>query len=470
MSEGPNTGTAPRPGETGYTDAPAHGSSIGAYLHRTVTTVPGRIFGLICAMYFITYVDRVNISTLAPLMAADLHLSNVQLGLALSAFGYPYALLQILGGSVADRMGARKTLIVCGIIWGVATVLTGMAGGLFSLIVIRVLLGIGEGATFPAATRAVTSWVPSGHRGYAQGMMRSSSRLANAVTPPLTVMVALWLGWRGAFVALGCVSLGWTLAWALMFRDRPAEHPGITPADLEELPVIEKSSVASRLRDVPWGMLVRKMMPATAIYFCYNWTLWLYITWLPSFFVQAYGLNLSHTAFFSFGVFTAGVAGDTCGGLFTDHLFRRHGNLPQARRQVIITSMIGSMLCLLPALFIHNLTVIGLALGLAFFFLELTVGPIWAIPMDMAPQYAGTGSGIMNTGSAVAGILSPFAFGLIIQLSHSYSLPFYGPAILLLVGAVLAFHFLPSAPPDDRQRPDEPVPVSVGGLREAHGH
>jgi MFS family permease len=437
-----------------------------AYLRRTVTTVPGRVFGLICAMYFITYVDRVNISTLAPMMARDLHLSNIQLGLALSAFGYPYAMLQILGGCVADRLGARRTLVVCGVIWGVATIATGLVGGLFSLLAIRLLLGLGEGATFPAATRAVTAWVPSTHRGYAQGMMHSSSRLANAITPPLTVMVALWLGWRGAFMALGCVSLAWTATWALSFRDRPADHPAMTPADLAELPAIDSSAVTGRLRDLPWGDLIRKMMPATLIYFCYNWTLWLYITWLPSFFVQAYGLDLEHTALFSFGVFTAGVAGDTCGGLFTDYLYRRHGNLPQARRQVIITSMIGSMICLMPALFVHDLATVGLALASAFFFLELTVGPIWAIPMDMAPHYAGTSSGIMNTGSAIAGILSPFAFGLIIQLSHSYSLPFYGPVVLLLAGAGLAFHFLPSGA--RAGGPGAPA-LPIRPVRNAHG-
>ncbi|MFT8646189.1 MFS transporter [Gluconacetobacter sp.] len=456
-----------------------------AYIRHTLTTAPGRIFGLVCVMYFITYVDRVNISTLAPLMAHDLHLSNVQLGLALSAFGYPYALLQIAGGSLADSLGPRRTLVISGLIWGVATILTGLVGGLLSLIAIRVLLGIGEGATFPAATRAVAAWVPSTRRGYAQGMMHSSSRLANALTPPLTVMIALWLGWRGAFMALGCVSLGWTLAWAFMFRDRPASHPGVTAAELAELPVIDTPRTGTARPSIPWRALIRAMMPATLIYFCYNWTLWLYITWLPSFFVQAYGLNLKHTAIFSFGVFTAGVVGDTCGGLFTDYLYRRHGNLPQARRQVIIASMIGSMLCLLPALFVHNLTAIGIALSAAFFFLELTVGPIWAIPMDMAPQYAGTSSGIMNTGSAIAGILSPFAFGLIIDLSHSYSLPFYGPVVLLIVGAALAFHYLPSRPDaaPGSSTPDAPnlgtpnlgtsnpgAPLSGHKLGNAHGH
>jgi sugar phosphate permease len=411
-------------------------------LRRTFTTTRGRVFALLCLVYFITYVDRVNLSTLAPLMAADLHLNNVELGFALSSFGYTYALFQILGGMTADRLGARRTLVLCGIVWTVGTLLTGFVGGLLSLVLARLLLGVGEGATFPAATTAMTRWVPTAERGYAQGVVHSCSRLANTVTPPLVVLMAAYFGWRGTFIALAAVSLCWIVVWALYFRDEPSNHPGCTLEELAELPAPRKSAGESS-EPTPWAALLRRMLPTTLVYFCYNWTLWLYVTWLPSYFVKAQGLNIKESAFFAFGVFGAGVVGDAMGGIWADRIYRRTNDLARARRTVIVVSLLGSMVCLLPVLFVHELAVVALCLSGAFFFLELTVGPIWAIPMDVAPKHAGTASGIMNTGSAIAGIVSPLAFGVIAQLSGSYALPFVGSIALLLVGAVLAWRGLP---------------------------
>ncbi|MCJ2088654.1 MFS transporter [Methylobacterium sp. E-005] len=431
-------------------------------LRRTFTTTRGRVFALLCLVYFITYVDRVNLSTLAPLMATDLHLNNVELGFALSSFGYTYALFQILGGMTADRLGARRTLVLCGIVWTVGTLLTGFVGGLVTLVLARLLLGIGEGATFPAATTAMTRWVPQAERGYAQGVVHSCSRLANTVTPPLVVLMATYLGWRGTFMALAAVSLSWIIVWGLYFRDEPSAHPGCTPEELAELPAPRKSAGGSS-EPTPWTALLRGMLPTTLVYFCYNWTLWLYVTWLPSYFVKAQGLNIKESAFFAFGVFGAGVVGDALGGIWADHIYRRTNDLARARRTVIVVSLLGSMVCLLPVLFVHELAVVAICLSGAFFFLELTVGPIWAIPMDVAPKHAGTASGIMNTGSAIAGIVSPLAFGVIAQLSGSYALPFVGSIALLLVGAVLAWRGLPRGEVTGVAAAPGPSPTAVPG-------
>src|SRR5258706_2683292 len=126
-----------------------------------------------------------NISTAAPLIKADLDLSNAQLGLAFSAFAYPYALFQLIGGYFGDKFGARLTLFVSGLIVCAATAATGAVGGLASLFAARLFLGIGEGATFPTATRAMAALVPERSWGFAQGITHSSARIGNAVTPPL---------------------------------------------------------------------------------------------------------------------------------------------------------------------------------------------------------------------------------------------------------------------------------------------
>src|SRR5437773_11912488 len=136
-------------------------------------------------MYLITYVDRVNIATAASEIRKELGLSNTQLGFVLSAFAYPYLLFQVFGGWIGDRVGPRRTLFLCGLIWAGATILTGLVGGLAALVLVRVLVGVGEGATFPVATRAMQSWIAAGDRGFAQGITHSFARLGNAVTPPI---------------------------------------------------------------------------------------------------------------------------------------------------------------------------------------------------------------------------------------------------------------------------------------------
>src|SRR6185503_3592961 len=135
---------------------------------------------------------------------------------------------QIFGGWIGDRWGPRRTLFVCGLIWAIATILTGLAGGFFTMYLARLLLGIGEGATFPVATRAMQNWTAPSRRGFAQGITHAFARLGNAVTPPLVAWLITPVTWRGSFVVLGCVSVVWVGTWVWYFRDVPAEHRAIT--------------------------------------------------------------------------------------------------------------------------------------------------------------------------------------------------------------------------------------------------
>src|SRR6185295_14225851 len=211
----------------------------------------GIVLGLLCLMYLITYVDRVNIATAANEIRRELTLTNTQLGLVFSAFAYPYLLFQVFGGWVGDRFGPRLTLFVCGVIWATATILTGVATTLTTLFLIRVLLGVGEGATFPVATRAMQSWTPPSERGFAQGITHAFARFGNAVTPPIVAWLIALVTWRGSFVTLGCLSLLWVFTWLWYFRNVPAEHPGVTREELERLPNQGRRPAARRV-DVPW--------------------------------------------------------------------------------------------------------------------------------------------------------------------------------------------------------------------------
>ena len=190
------------------------------------------VLTLLCLLYFITYIDRVNVSTAAAGFGKDFQLSKTQIGLVFSAFAYPYLVFQVIGGWVSDRFGTRRTLIVCGLIWASATILTGLAGGLFSLLAARILLGLGEGATFPAATAAMGRWVARGKRGFAQGITHAAARIGNAAAPGIIVALMAAYGWRASFFACAAISFGWILLWALTFTERPRDHPRITPEEI----------------------------------------------------------------------------------------------------------------------------------------------------------------------------------------------------------------------------------------------
>jgi MFS family permease len=398
-------------------------------------SVPNQVLAVLCLMYLVLYIDRVNIATLAPTMTADLHLTNTQFGLAVSAFSYPYALFQLFGGWISDRFGARRTLAICGVVVCAATVLTGVVEGLASLIAVRLALGFGEGGAFPSATRAMVSSTSRGRWGFAQGITHGASRLGNALTPPLIVTILAVTSWRGAFVILGLFSLVWVVLWiGVTRRDTPSRVSHSTER-------IDETTSA-----IPWWQLAKRIAPVTAVDFCYGWTLWVFLTWLPSFFLKSFHLDLARSAFFSAGVLLGGVAGDLIGGFLSDYIYRRTDSLQAARRNVIILGMLGAFVFLIPVVLTHDLRVVAICLSLACFASELVVAPIWAVPMDIAPRYAGAASGLMNFGFGLAGIVSPVVFGGLLDLTGSWTAPLCGSIALLLVGAFLALFMRPDRP------------------------
>jgi MFS family permease len=393
---------------------------------------------MLCLMYFLTYLDRVNVSSAAEGFGKEFSLNKTQIGFVFSAFAYPYLVFQVIGGWVSDRFGAKRTLIFCGAMWGVATFLTGMSVGLYSMLAARLLLGLGEGATFPAATSAMSRWVRSDLRGFAQGLTHAFSRIGNSAAPMVIALIMAAWGWREAFYFSGALSILWVIGWALLFTEDPADHPGVSPKELAALPPPKKKNAA-----VPWMPLARRMWPVTLVYFCYGWTLWLYLSWIPQYFLHSYHLDLKSSAGFATGVFFAGVVGDTLGGIVSDRILKKSGSLKRARSQMVAVCLLLSLVSLSPIVFNHDLTISICSLSIAFFFAEMTIGAMWAIPMDIAPEYSGTASGMMNIGSALAAIISPVASGYLIDRFGNWELPFFGSMLLMALGAVLAYRMHP---------------------------
>jgi MFS family permease len=413
-------------------------------LRRLFAGTTGRIYLLLCAMFFIEYIDRVNLSVAAPVIKTELALSNTQLGFALSAFGYCYATFQIINGFIGDRFGPRLTLTLCGLLWATGTIATGFVGGLASLVFARMLVGLGEAGTIPTGARVMSNWVPSNRRGFAQGFTHSCARFAAGVTPPIVVALIGVVGWRGAFVTLGAISFIWVVAWVIYFRNDPRDHTGITPAELADLPAFHPPQ--RDIRTIPFRRLFVRILPIALVFFCHAWTLWLFLTWLPTFFAEGYHLELKASALFTSAVFLAGMLGDTAGGALSDAILKRTGDINRARRDAIILGFAGSLIFLLPVLFVHDALTITLALGASLFFLEMTEGPIWAVPIDVAPNFAGIAGGVMSTAAGIAAVSSPIAFGVMVDWTGSYRIPFVASMALAGVGILLSFFVRPDRP------------------------
>jgi MFS family permease len=195
----------------------------------------------------------------------------------------------------------------------------------------------------------------------------------------------------------------------------------------------------------------------TATYFCYGWTLWFFLAWIPSYFLHSYNLKLSSSALFASGVFLGGVLGDGLGGIVSDRIFERTGDRRKARRNLDVLGFLASGALMIPVLFIHNVGVVAVLLSAAFFFAEFTVGPMWAIPMDIAPSYSGFASGFMNSGSALAAIVSPLVGGYIIDKTGNWELTFVAGIGLLILGAILAFWMKP-----EQELGDDPTRTARG--------
>jgi sugar phosphate permease len=396
------------------------------------------ILGVLCLMYFISYIDRVNISVAGPIIRKEWNLSQTELGFVISAFAYPYAAMQIFGGWLADKFGPRLILTVLSVIWGLATLLCGLVTALPALLVLRVLLGVGEGGAFPTATRAFTYWMPVTERGLAQGLTHSFSRLGGALAPLVVVAIVLARGWRASFVLLGVASLGWTVLWLLVFRNTPAEHRWVKKEELAEIGVDAAGMRTAAKEATPWRSMIARMWLVTLVDFCYGWALWVFLAWLPSYLKEARGFDDHDMALFASFPLLAGVVGDTLGGVLSDLILKRTKSLKWARSGVLSAGLFGALVFILPATFVHDAKSAVAFLSLSFFCLELTNGVLWSLPIDIAVKYAGTAGGMMNSGFGIAGMISPVLFGYLLQKTGRYEVPFGLTAVLLLVGAVMA--------------------------------
>lgn len=396
---------------------------------------------LLCLMYFLTYLERVSISATAPAISEEFGFSKATMGVIFSAFIWAYALFQVPGGWLGDRFGPRRALTAMMAYIAILVVLVTRATGLASFWAARFALGVGEAGAFPTATRAMQMWLPRDERGFAQGVSHAASRFGAAVGPPLAVALMVHYSWRMVFYAVGSSSLLWSILFLFRYRDTPEEMNGVSPAELARIRGVDekgeiKQAPSGKKPKVPWSILLKhpNMWAVMCAYFTYLYCLWIFLAWLPSYLVTYRGFTLLKMGYFASLPLGAGVIGDGVGGWLTDFLLVKTGKVKFARRSVAITGMLGCAGCTLPAALTANSYSALYCLTAAMFFLEMIIGPSWAVPMDIGGEYSATVSAMMNFWGQIGGALSPTVFGILASRG-SWVAPFVVAVCLLFIGA-----------------------------------
>src|SRR3984893_14406146 len=398
---------------------------------------------LLCLMYLITYLDRVSLANTATLIMKEYGFSKVTMGVIFSAFIWAYALFQVPGGWLGDRFGPRRVLSTIMAYRTVIAVVTTMATGFYSLWGIRFALGVGEAGAVPTAPRAMRMWYPRDERGFVQGVSHAASRFGAAIGPPIAVFIMIRYGWRSVFYVIGILSLLWSLLYLLAYRNMPEEHEKVSREELarirglNENGEIKQANVAKRPK-VPWSILLKhgNMWAVMCAYATYIYSLWFFLSWLPSYLIEYRKFTLIKTGIFASLPLAAGVVGDAFGGWLTDKLLVKTNNLKFSRRSVAIVAMLVCGTCTLFAALSASPLAALCYLTAAMFFLEMTIGPAWAVPMDIGGEFSGTVSGMMNMGGQFVGALSPTVFGYLVSRG-SWVAPFGVSAGLVFIGAAI---------------------------------
>jgi ACS family glucarate transporter-like MFS transporter len=405
-----------------------------------------KVLALLVGLASLTYLDRLCISIAGPSIMKEFNFNAETMGYIYSAFTLSYALLEIPSGWLGDRFGTRRALARIVLWWSAFTTLTAAAVGFYSLFFIRLLFGAGEAGAIPNSASTVSRWFPASQRGRAMGAVCIGHALGATATPFIVFRLIEWQGWRLPFVEFGLLGAVWCFVWYRWFRDTPEQHPSVNEAEVEVirggLPVARAHS-----HKIPWRTFLRSrnIIFLCAMYFCYGYGLYFYITWLPTYLIRARGFDTEWASIFSSLPWLCGAVAFLCGGWITDTLVRR-GAHRLARCGLGAFGLTMSALMLVFVGLAQDRFVAAALISVALFFQFLTTPAVWATCMDIGRSRSGVVSGTTNTFGNLAGTLAPIVFGFVVQRLGSWTLPFYIAAAVMACGVVMWLFIDPRRP------------------------
>jgi sugar phosphate permease len=395
------------------------------------------VLGLSFVVGMVMFLDRACIGTMTPAIMRDFGIDKITMGWIAVCFNTTYTMFQIPGGWLADRLGSRVVLSAAIAWWSIFTAATGAALSPGSMALMRGLFGMGEAAAWPAASRALHRWLPSRQRAFGQGFQHSGSRLGGAFAPTLVVFLMVQFGWRGVFYLFGAAGILVALAWAFYYRDLPQDHSGVNEA---ELAMLDNARRPPAIRPkVPWGRILRSrdLLCLSLMYFCYGWVFWMYLQWLPTYLAEhrqftelKMGLGVSLPLI-------AGTAMNVMGGWLSDRLARVWGDLRRGRTYVAAAGFAIAGIAIVPGALASSSAVALACLTVALAGLELTVPIAWAVCLDIAGDFSGSVTGVMNTLGNLGGTLSSILIAYL-ATAYGWTVPLIVCSVACGIAAVLA--------------------------------
>jgi sugar phosphate permease len=368
------------------------------------------VLGIMVAAYLICYIDRMVMASAIPFIAMDLELSPLEMGQLLSAFFLGYALMQIPGGLLADRFGARVVLTTTIALWSIMTALTGMAVGLVTLLIIRVLFGLAEGPFPCAISKAISQWFPTRELSRATGLVVAAGVFGSSIAPILVVALIVNWGWRSVFYSLFLPGVLLALVVWRYVRNSPAESRRVTPLELKDYDTSLSSQQVSLKATLLQSLRTPAVLWCAATFFFLGMTNWGLMSWLPTYLLKARGFSPEKMGYFASMAHLAGAVGFALGGYICDRYFRHN-----MRLLIVSAAALCASLNYLAATASSGEWAV-VCFGTAFLVSGFAITPVLTLPLVLVPKHAvGSALGVVNTAGQAAGFFSPLFMGYLLK-------------------------------------------------------
>lgn len=405
-----------------------------------------RLVLLVTAAVFINYIDRGNLATAAPMLQDQLHLTEGQLGVLMSAFYFGYVPCMPAMGWLAERIGAQRVLAVGVALWSLATLATGLVGSFTALLGLRVLLGIGESAAFPCASKVIAQVVEVGRLGVANGVLSCGYLIGPAVGTAIGGSLMILYGWRPVFVIFGAVSLLWLLPWNRVVLPKVSGHTSSV--------VVQPSFTRILRQRALWG--------ASVGHFASNYSYYFIVSWLPFYLVKARGFSLGAMVTIASAAYLLNAVSALAMGWSSDHWIRGGRSPTLVYKSIMAANHVAGVVCIAAMLVLPADGAIA-----ALFVFEIISGAsypgLFAIPQIIAgPLATARWVGVQNAAGNVAGLVAPVLTGFIVQATGLFDVAFVLAAGVNILGLVGWVWVMPKVAPLDWSEPPSAGVLAVG--------
>ena len=392
----------------------------------------------------INYLDRTAFSVAAPYITKEYGLTPSQLGILFSSFFAGYAIFNFVGGYLSDIYGPRKVFTGAMTVWSIFCGMTAAAFSFTSLLIVRVCFGIGEGPISATTSKTVSNWFPSKERSSAMGIASAGTPLGAAIAGPIVGVIAIYFSWQVAFVVMALIGIVWAFFWWRMAKDLPAEDPSISKEELIE--ITQGQQVFSNAgKKLPLSYFLKQptVLLTALAFFAYNYNLFFFLTWFPSYLTMAKGLSIAKMSIVTTLPWFMGFIGLASGGFISDFVFKKTGKLMFSRKIVLVVGLGATAVCVALTGFADSVEwAVGL-MSVAIFTLYLTGSTYWALIQDtVSGENVGGVSGFVHFLANLSGVIGPAVTGYIVQSTGVFTSAFVLAGSLALLGSLAVTFFV----------------------------